>query len=297
MQERNSFKNFFTYSKKEIRGIIVLISLIGGLVLIRYVRNSRSENFDLVYEKEMPGNDSSLINPVLMENKNKSGSKYIRQTVISAGKFDPNRITYIDLIHRGFSKMTAANILKYRKKGGIFKCPEDLLKIYGIDSAIVRAELSNILIDQAYIIDRRSRDLTRADLKSKIEINSADSSRLIRINGIGGVLAKRIIKYRGLLGGFYSVNQLRDVYGVSDSLLSALSLQVEIDSGLIRKININTCSFYDLKRHPYIGDYTAKMILNYRNLMGTINSMKQIIENHILTKEAYNKVSPYIRFN
>jgi hypothetical protein len=170
MQERNSFKNFFTYSKKEIRGIIVLISLIGGLVLIRYVRNSRSENFDLVYEKEMPGNDSSLINPVLMENKNKSGSKFIRPTAISAGKFDPNRITYIDLIHRGFSKMTAANILKYRKKGGIFKCPEDLLKIYGIDSAIVRSELSNILIDQAYIINLRSRDLTRDGLISKIEI-------------------------------------------------------------------------------------------------------------------------------
>jgi competence protein ComEA len=297
MQQRNSIKDFFTYSKKEIRGIIVLASLIIALVLIRHVRNSGAENLDFVYDKEIPGNDSSLTNSVLVEDKNKSHTKIIQKTVTSAGKFDPNRITYIDLIHRGFSKLTAANILKYRKKGGIFHSPEDLFKIYGIDTAIVRSELSNITIDQAYTINRRSKDFIRADLKSKIEINSADSSMLLRINGIGEVLAKRIIKYRGLLGGFYSVNQLRDVYGVSDSLFSVLSCQVEIDSGLIRKININTCSFYDLKRHPYIGDYTAKMVLNYRNLMGNINSMQQILENHILTKEGFRKVSPYIRFN
>jgi competence protein ComEA len=296
MQDRKYFKEFFTYSKQEFRGIIVLAILIGLLIIIRLIMNTASEKFDLVYERLNPVPDTIITTHEVSANSQvQSKNKII--SIPGKVKFDPNNATYSEFIQQGFSKRYVANIIKYRKKGGIFHRPEDLLKIYGTDTSFIRSELPNIIIDPGRNINKRTKSSKQAFSIPTIEINSADSSKLLIINGIGIVLSKRIIKYRSLMGGFYNVSQLHEVYGITDSLFSKISPQVVIDTSLIRKININHCTYYELKKHPYIGDYTAKTILNFRKLMGSIDSIQQLFENHIFTKENFTKISPYITLN
>lgn len=296
MQEKKYFKEFFTYSKQELRGIVVLAVLIGVLIIIRLILHATSDNFDLVYEKKsLPTDTLNSSEKVLLKNKIQLPSMY--KSLKRKEKFDPNHATYTEFIQQGFSKRTTSNIIKYRGKGGVFNQPEDLLKIYGIDTAFIRSIISNISTSPGGYKNIKSKSSIPLFSKPIIEINSADSSNLLKIRGIGMILSKRIIKYRSLIGGFSDINQLREVYGISDSLFSKISGQIFLDTSLIRKININQCTFYDLRKHPYIGDYTAKTILSYRKLMGSIDSMQQLLENHIFTKENFKKVSPYLTLN
>jgi DNA uptake protein ComE-like DNA-binding protein len=259
---------------------------------------SPHESFDLVYEKETAGSDPSILQrDRSKEHQNQPKEEVKSSTSAMNGKFDPNTITFKELVNRGYSKRTASNIIKYREKGGVFHQPGDLLKIYGMDTLIFQTQLSNISINSKYNQNKKSNILIQANSKHLIEINSADSLQLINLNGIGKVLSKRIIRYRELIGGFYDIDQLKEVYGITDSLYSRISGQLNTDTSLIKKININNCTFYDLRKHPYIGDYAAKSIINYRRLMGSIDSLQQLLENHFFTKEHYKKAAPYLSLN
>jgi len=296
MQDKNYFKEFFTYSKRELRGIVVLAVLIGLLIIIRLAMHSTNEKFDLVYETKTLRKDTLNSSREILD-KNQCQVPAKLKSLTKNEKIDPNHATYMEFIHHGFSKKSTSNIIKYREKGGVFHRPEDLLKIYATDTSFIRSILSNISISPGSDKNIKSKSSIQLYSKPIVEINSADSSKLLIVNGIGIILSKRIIKYRSLIGGFSNINQLREVYGVSDSLFSLISEQVVLDTNLIRKININKCTFYDLRKHPYIDDYTAKTIINYRKLMGSIDSIQQLIENHLITKENFKKVAPYISLN
>lgn len=97
-----------------------------------------------------------------------------------------------------------------------------------------------------------------------IEINTADSSQLTRLYGIGPSFAGRILKYRGMLGGFFSPEQLLEVYGMDSARYDGFKAHIRVDTSCIRKIPVNTAEFRDLLRHPYLDYETVKLIVNYR---------------------------------
>jgi DNA uptake protein ComE-like DNA-binding protein len=130
----------------------------------------------------------------------------------------------------------------------------------------------------------------------KIELNTCDSSDLERLPGIGPVLSARIIKYRNLLGGFSSVNQLKEVYGLRDSTYLLIYSRVTADSSLIRKINVNSAGFNELNKHPYIERSEAQSILKFRELGGRIENVSILVEEKILTGDKALRIIPYLSF-
>jgi competence protein ComEA len=76
-----------------------------------------------------------------------------------------------------------------------------------------------------------------------VEVNSADSAGLTKIYGIGPAFASRIIKYRNRLGGFYSKEQLKEVYGLDAEKYAEVREQVRIDPAKVKKVNVNTAQF------------------------------------------------------
>ncbi len=153
-------------------------------------------------------------------------------------------------------------------------------------------ESSSYEKDSAARVPARSFQVKR-DL---IELNSADSSLLESLPGIGPVLSVRAIKYRELLGGFCSVNQLREVYGLSEDTFILIEKRLRVDTLKIRKIDVNTADFGRLIRHPYFERYEVVSILKYRELKGRLTGPDDLTGNKLLTAEKAAKLRPYLNF-
>ena len=129
-----------------------------------------------------------------------------------------------------------------------------------------------------------------------IELNTCDSASLEALPGIGPVLSARIIKYRNLLGGYASVEQLREVYGLSEETFDLVKKRVSADAGLVKKININSADYKQLIGLRYLEKGDIQAILKYRELMGRIESIEELVKNNIITAEKAEKVKWYVEY-
>ncbi len=131
----------------------------------------------------------------------------------------------------------------------------------------------------------------------KFDLNLADTIQLKRIKGIGTVLSSRIIKYRKLLGGYSSKEQLKEVYGLEDSVLVSLdSLTFISDNFRPTSIFINQWDEKNLKKHPYISYTEARAISSYRYQHGNFSTIKDLLQIHLLDTTKINRLRPYLDF-
>ncbi len=136
----------------------------------------------------------------------------------------------------------------------------------------------------------------RTEKDVMVELNSADTLQLQELRGIGPGFARRIVKYREKLGGYYAKEQLMEVYGFTDSLYKQVSPHVTVDASKIQKLNINELGIAELKRHPYISFFEAKAIVEYRNSLksGRIESLDELAKLPDL-KENWEVIRIYIK--
>lgn len=128
-----------------------------------------------------------------------------------------------------------------------------------------------------------------------IYLNETDTAEWKKIPGIGSIYATRIIKYRKLLGGFVSIEQLKEVYGISDDLFQKISLFVREDDNFV-KLNINKLTFKEINAHPYINYKQTKAIMNLRQRKGNINSTNELAMLDEFTSEDIDRIAAYIEF-
>jgi DNA uptake protein ComE-like DNA-binding protein len=207
-----------------------------------------------------------------------------------SGFFDPNDCSLNHLLQFGFNQFQAFNVLKYIESGGRFTTSADLLKIYGIDSAFFNKIKKNVHIN--YITEVLEEEIPVPAVT--IELNTADSLELIRMQGIGPVFASRILKYRNLLGGFYSSSQLLEVYGFPEETFHNLKENILVDTLIVKKLRINFNDFSDLVRHPYLKQHQVEAILSHRRENGPFNSNEQILSSGLLDSVSYMNIRPYL---
>ncbi len=127
-----------------------------------------------------------------------------------------------------------------------------------------------------------------------LDINQADSIIWCRLPGIGIKLASRIIHFRDKLGGFYSVDQLRETFGLPDSIFQKIRPFLHTGTMELQKINLNSSKQETLQEHPYIRWKLARMIIQYREQHGgfkMVNELQQIAE---MDPEKFRKLEPYL---
>lgn len=129
-----------------------------------------------------------------------------------------------------------------------------------------------------------------------VEINTADTTALVAMPGIGPAFARSMVKYRDALGGFHSLDQLSEVYILKDKPDAVLQLKrvLIIDTLMVRRIPINTCTVEELAAHPYARWKVAKPLIAYRNQHGPFNQLADIKGCVLVTEEVFRKLAPYL---
>ena len=205
--------------------------------------------------------------------------------------FDPNKATDSEFLRLGFSDKQITTIRKYLDKGGVFRDKVDFFKLRVISEKQKRKLADWIVIES---VQRAIHPEGKVVLKTTIiEINSADSTQLKQLPGIGSVLSKRIVKYRDLLGGFYSVNQLKEVYGISEPTIQMIQDKITVDVSTVKKLDINFADANELSRHPYLKKNLASKIVKFRTKNGSIRNLVILRDSMILNIDEYNRVKPY----
>jgi DNA uptake protein ComE-like DNA-binding protein len=312
-QLNKKIRKYFGISRSESNGIVVLILVMIFLVILpiiyRHFDKERYKN----YEKDLFLMDS-LSGFIFTHMEDSFHQGLVGQEPIEVLKeFDPNEISFNDMIRMGFDTLLTRRILSYRNKGGRFRKNEDLLKIYDFPMELYDLILPHIRLKEvpAKPVESRIPDVKQAatsfsdvagmqsgnDTILIFDLNEADTSRLVKIRGIGPVLSGRIIRYRNLLGGYIHRDQLDEVYGLNEEALENLKQAVYVDS-LFKPstIRINFSEWQELVKHPYIESTLANKILDIRSRLGPYLDGRDFIERLSLPDSLSRKIIPYLQF-
>lgn len=291
-------RNIFGFSQNETNGFLILLPV---LLLILF-SNSIYKQFDDREEVTDQAHQAKIDS--LLKQWNFNPTPGVSETNIHRFRFDPNTATLNDFDSLGLPAYLSRRIVNYRNKGGSFKKPEDLSKIYGMDSALFRSILPYIQIHKA----KTTSDLPQADYQkkpgtnysshivfSRQDLNQADTIQLKAIKGIGTVLAARIVKYRNMLGGFVEHNQIREVYGLDTAVINRIQKQFYIDPAYKpAQLNINIATEGELAGHPYIRTKIAKSIVAYRFQHGSFNQITDLLKIDLIDQAIFDRIRPYL---
>lgn len=288
-------KQYFVFSRNERRGIyslltIIVLSLIAPKI---WVLLFPPQTFK-----------ANIINLPDEDSKSQNNQTTLDQTNIAETapfNFNPNTADSATLVMLGFLPKTARSIINYRSKGGRFKYASDLYKIYNVDSGFIAQLIPYVQIDDAsqtnYVKNKTTNQDRQTVVFVPVEMNTADSLALVKLYGIGSYMASKIITYRNRSGGFFSLQQLTEIYGIDDSLLDELQGKIYVDASQVRYININTITYDELKQHPYLRYKIANAIVNYRKQHGSFKQVEDLKQVLLLPDSTYNKLLPYIKLN
>lgn len=281
---------WFGFNKQQRNGLLVLCALVFLLFVLRLSISSFIKPEPILLADfsnvNLPESNSNLL--ITDSASSDNNNLFV---------FNPNTVSKEQLVKLGFKEKTANTFINYRNKGAHFNKKEDVKKVYGVNEELYSKIEAYILIDSE---NKTHKTFSQQEPTAKkqikvVELNTVDSIGLLPLPGIGPGYAKRILKYRSLLGGYYSIEQLKEVYGFSDSLFQIVKGYVKVDASLVTKIDLNTEDFKKLNAHPYISYEDTKSIFNYRRKNGPITKLEHL-RVCIYDEEQLKKIIPYLSF-
>lgn len=215
--------------------------------------------------------------------------------------FDPNHLSVSSWKRLGLSDRQIQVIKNYESKGGKFYTKEDVKKLYSISDEFYRRiepyiQISNPRLEQSVEGSETRQPEGRKEIV-KIDINSADTADWKQLRGIGPVFANRIVRFRDALGGFHRVEQLQEVYGLSEELYAQIVPFLTLEAHSFHKIKINTADKNQLQKHPYISAKQADIIVKYRHQHGPYSSLEEMQKIIVLDDDFLRKIEPYLDFD
>ncbi len=295
-------RSFFTLNKSEQRGVIFLLLIIVLLLLFNWL----SPFFIYSKKNSYSGLDREVSQFVAAQKSLNDSLHLVR--LQNAGKltpvqaaaklhpftFDPNRLTDSQWLKMGLTPRQVKTIQHYRAKGGRFRKKEDLKRIYSLSAAEYRVLEPFVRIVHSGVSASGKPHRKKLANRMKVEINTVDSAALVQKLLLSPWLARRILKYRTLLGGFYSRTQLREVYGMKTATYDAIQTFISIDTSKIIKTDLNTATFKQLLHHPYIDYETTKKLVNARRKARDFSSFRQVKNMTGLSDSLLNKIRHYL---
>lgn len=232
--------------------------------------------------------------------KKKRGNQIAQESLF---EFDPNTATQEEFVRLGLTARVATTILKYRQKGGKFFRKEDFKKIYGISETDYEElepfiQIVKTAPKPAFAKQEKEfkKPLAEKPQTVFIDINKATTEEWQQLRGIGPFYSKKITHFREKLGGFSSIEQVGNTYGLKDSTFQVIQPFLKI-SPVFRKIKINQEDAKTLSAHPYIKWNQANVLKKYQENHGAILDVETFSKVVVFSKEDVERLTPYLDFS
>lgn len=301
---------YFEFSKRERTGILLLLLVILILMLmpltyplfVKEKVTDHSQFFKEVAALKLKAVDTINRYGHQKNYANNDGTGYKKEwnTPAILFAFDPNTLPEEGWVKLGVRQRTAAGIRKYVSKGGKFRKPEDIGKIWGLNEETVKRLLPYVSIKEAPANYQRSDQFPptyskRSYTPVKVDINLGDTAAYISLPGIGSKLANRIVNFRERLGGFYSIEQVGETFGLPDSTFQKIRPMLVFTKVPLRKLNLNSATLEELKAHPYIRYQLANIIVQYRVQHGNYTTVADLKKIMVIDEKMLAKIEPYLK--
>lgn len=316
-------KNNTNFTQREAYGMIILIPIIILLpfLMVFWERIQSAEELNKELIEIQAQKADSLLAVLEMQQPLDRETKL---AMLEIQSFDPNKLSVAQWQAVGVKPYLAKKIVNAVNKKFVFRQKNDLAKIWGFPKEEYERlkefiDLPDTVEKKQYdknsyaFYDKNKYDKSENNYTSnyekkeytkytpkvieKFDINTADTATLKQIRGIGEKTSVRIAKFRDAIGGFHSLNQVQDVYGLSPEAFEELGNYAFISPSFkVKKININTADYQTLKSHSYINGKAASILLKYKKQHGNYKNVDDIKQSKAIEEENLIKLIPYLEF-
>ena len=302
------FRRVFSFSKTEANGSVILIILIFLFIALPFLYKTF---FGVSYETFEE--DRILLDSLVA--KFEFEPEELRLPEIELKPFNPNSASTEELNTLGLPSFLSRRIENYRNAGGVFKVKSDLANIYDFPDSLFQVlepfiQLPNQIESSAKVTPVERSNLSRNsaakvinskarfdELPLVIDLNKADTIEFQKLHGIGPAFARRLVSFREALGGYHQIDQVKDLYGMSDSLFYQIRSFLHVsDTVTLKTISINIATYQQLNSHPYINSELTKEILSAKSKYGKFKRLEDLNRLTLIDSMTKIKLGPYLKF-
>ncbi|PQJ81228.1 ComEA family DNA-binding protein [Polaribacter glomeratus] len=295
----NIFKSHFWYNKSQRNGIFFLIFFILLLQVIIFSDVFSSDEIIDINKPEIVAFQTQIDSLKAVEIENRKPKIY---------PFNPNYITDYKGEQLGMSLAEIDRLLAFRSTNKFINSKDEFQQVTKVSDSLL-AKIAPYFKFPDWVVNQnnanprkqsfyKNNDILNAVARSTTDINKATAADFKTINGIGFAFSERIIQYRSKLQGFTFENQLYEVWGldkiVADKVLSTFKI---VDRPIIKKVNVNTVTFKDLLKNPYINYELCKKIFNYRDEVAELQDISELKNIKDFPLEKYDRIVLYLFAN
>ena len=286
------YEDPFVISKRSKRGLLVLILASLGLIFFPRVYMFFQKEEAFVINSEQIAEFERTHRKFEKRNYSNYYSKKKKYKAPDS-KFNPNTFTLSDWMNLGLSEKQSVVVLKFTSRG--IYSEQDLKRIFVIPDV-----LFELIRDSVVYPERFQNSPNQESFKKQvnqitlINLNTADTTEFLKIYGVGVFYAKQIIRYREKLGGYFTKEQLFEVWKMTTEAYDKIKDHVFISEKDVKRININSVTIEELNVHPYLKWNQANSIVKMRMQRNGFKNIEEIKESVLIDSETYEKLFPYL---
>ena len=288
-------QSYFKFSKGQRLGILLLFALIVIFQLGYYFVDFSS------FSTTSPEKEKWLSLQSQIDSMKQQKLNYIPKIY----PFNPNFISDYKGYKLGMSVLEIDRLLAYRKGNKYVNSPKEFQDITKVSDSLLNAispyfKFPDWVNNKKEFKDYKKYPNTAFAKKEKtviIDINKATQEDLIKIYGIGEAISLRILKLKESLGGFVSMEQMKDVWGLSPEVIENLDSHFKVSElPNLKKIDINNASIKELSQFPYFNYQLAKQIVTFRSMNGDFKNVNDLTKIKGLSIDKATIIALYLDF-
>ena len=286
------YEDPFVISKRSKRGLLVLILASLGLIFFPRVYMFFQKEEAFVINSEQIAEFERTQKKFEKRNYSNYYSKKKKYKAPDS-RFNPNTYSLSDWKNLGLSEKQSLVVLKFTSRG--IYSEQDLKRIFVIPDILFELIRDSVIYPERFQNSPNQESLKKqAKQITLINLNTADTTEFMKIYGVGAFYAKQIIRYREKLGGYFTKEQLFEVWKMTNEAYDKIKDHVFISEKDVKRININSVTIEELKVHPYLKWNQANSIIKMRIQRNGFKNIEEIKESVLIDSETYEKLFPYL---